>query len=209
MCLDIKKFYLTAALEYFEYMKIPLALFPVWTIEQYNLQHLALDGWVYIEMRRVVWGLPQAGILANKRLRRKLAPFGNQSNNTPGLWRHESRPLTVTLVVDDFGVKFVNKADVDHLIASIKKMYILTEDWTGSLYCGITLEWDYVGRTVNISMPGYIKMKLQEYKHIMPKKLQMCPYSPEPKKFGTEAQAPLPNNSTSKLDKNGIKRGQK
>jgi hypothetical protein len=47
------------------------------------------------------------------------------------------------------------------------------EDWTGNLYCGITLEWDYIGRTVNISMPGYIKI-LQEYKHIMLKKLQMC-----------------------------------
>ncbi len=66
MCLDIKKFYLTTALEYFKYMKIPLALFPVWTIEQYNLHNLALDGWVYIKMRRAVWGLPQAGILANK-----------------------------------------------------------------------------------------------------------------------------------------------
>ncbi len=37
MCLDIKKIYLTAALEYFEYMKIPLNLFPEWTIKQYNL----------------------------------------------------------------------------------------------------------------------------------------------------------------------------
>ncbi len=43
----------------------------------------------------------------------------------------------------------------------------------------------------------------------MPKKLQTCPYSPEPKKFGTEAQAPLPINSTPKLDENGIKRVQK
>jgi hypothetical protein len=76
MCLDIKFFYLTAALEYFEYMKIPLELFPKWTQEQYNLKELALEGWVYIEMRRAVWGLPQAGILANKCLRRKLAPFG-------------------------------------------------------------------------------------------------------------------------------------
>ncbi len=75
MCLDIKKIYLTAALEYFEYMKIPLALFPVWTIEQYNLHTLALDRWVHIEMRRAVWGLPQAGILANKQLRHKLALF--------------------------------------------------------------------------------------------------------------------------------------
>jgi hypothetical protein len=116
-------------LEYFEYMKIPLALFPVWTIEQYNLQHLALDGWGYIEMRRAVWGLPQAGILANKQLRQKLAPFGyHKSTNTLGLWRHESQPLTFTLLVNNFGVKFVNKADVDHLIASIKKTYTLMED---------------------------------------------------------------------------------
>jgi hypothetical protein len=92
-------------------------------------------------MRNLVWGLPQAGILANKRPRRKLAPFGyHESANTPGLWRHESRPLTFTLVVNNFGVKFVNKADVDHLIASIKKTYTLTEDWTGGLYCGIMLE---------------------------------------------------------------------
>jgi hypothetical protein len=66
MCLDIKIFYLTAALEYFKYMKIPLALFPVWTFEKYNLHKLTLDGWVYIEMRRAVWGIPQVGILANK-----------------------------------------------------------------------------------------------------------------------------------------------
>ncbi len=129
MCLDIKNFYLTAALEYFEYMKIPLALFPAWTVEQYNLHTLALDGWVHIEMRRAVWCLPQAGILANKRLRRKLEPFGYyKSTNTTGLWRHKSQPLTFTLVVDDFGVKFVDKANVHHLILSIKTTYTLTED---------------------------------------------------------------------------------
>jgi hypothetical protein len=122
-------------------MKIPPALFPVWTIEQYNLHKLALDGWVYIEMRRAVWGLPQAGILANKRLSRKLALFGyHKSINTPGLWRHESKPLTFTLVFDNFGIKFVNRANVDHLISSIKKTNTLTEDWMGSLYCGITLQ---------------------------------------------------------------------
>jgi hypothetical protein len=210
MCLDIKNFYLTAALEYFEYMKIPLSLFPSWTIKQYNLKELALDGWVYIEMRRAVWGLPQAGILANKRLRRKLAPFGYyESVNTPGLWTHESRPISFTLVVDDFGVKYCAKEDVNHLIASIKSTYTLTEDWSGNLYCGITLEWDYLNRTVDISMPGYIKKKLQEYEHVRPKKVQTCPYSPEPKRFGTEAQAPLPPDASPKLDAKGIKRVQK
>jgi hypothetical protein len=64
MCLD-KKNNLTAALKYFEYMKIPLALFPPWIVEQYDLAKHHKDGWVHLEMRRAVWGL-QAGILANK-----------------------------------------------------------------------------------------------------------------------------------------------
>ena len=209
MCLDIKFFYLTAALEYFEYMRIPLELFPSWIIQQYNLATHVYKGFVYIEMRRAVWGLPQAGILANRRLRRKLAPFGYfECVNTPGLWYHETRPISFTLVVDDFGVKFVGKEHALHLIESIKKTYTLTEDWTGSLYCGITLEWDYVNRTVDISMPNYIKKKLQEYKHILPKKPQYCPYLPEPKKFGTETQSPLPPDNTPPLDEKGIKRVQ-
>jgi hypothetical protein len=76
-----------------------------------------------------VWGLPQAGILANKHHCRKLAPFGYyKSTNNPGLWRHKFKPITFFLVVDNFGVKFVNKADVDHLISSIKQAYKLTKD---------------------------------------------------------------------------------
>ncbi len=88
------------------------------------------------------------------------------------------------LVVDDFGVKYVNQEDIEHLIASVKTTYTLTEDWSGDLYCGIKLEWDYINRTVDISMPGYIQKKLQEYEHVMPSKPQHCPHSPEPKQFG-------------------------
>ena len=61
MCLDIGNFYLTADLKHYEYMKIPIALFPVWIIKQYNLKAHALNGYVHLEMRRAVWGLPQAG----------------------------------------------------------------------------------------------------------------------------------------------------
>jgi hypothetical protein len=131
-------FYLTEALEYFEYMKISLALFPTWIVDQYNLSKHHKDGWVYLEMRQAVWGLPQAGILANKKVRQKLAPFGyHECVKTPGLWKHDSRPLTFTLVVDDFGVKYESKEDAD---ASIKSTYKLTEDWTGNLYCDISLD---------------------------------------------------------------------
>jgi len=91
-------------------------------------------------------------------------------------------------VVDDFGVKYVGEEHAKHLIDSIKKNYNLTEDWAGDLYCSISLQWDYDNRTVDISMPNYIKKKLQEYNHVLPKKPQYCPYQPVPKQFGTEAQ---------------------
>jgi hypothetical protein len=58
MCLDIKNFYLMAKLEYFEYMQMPLDLFPIWIQNQYNLKNLAYKGYVYLDMRRAVWGLP-------------------------------------------------------------------------------------------------------------------------------------------------------
>ncbi len=125
------------------------------------------------------------------------------------MWFHKTCPITFILVVDDFGVKYVNKDDVDHLIASIKKNYMLTKDRTGNLYCGIQLDCDYAGWTVDISMPGYIKKKLQEYRRIMPRKIQGCPYSLEPKTFGIEAEVSFPQDNMPKLDKKGIKRVQK
>ena len=82
MCLDIKNFYLLAPLDqYYEYMKMSLTLFPEWIIEQYKLRMHAHNGFVYLEMRRAVWGLPQAGILTNKPLRRRLLPHGYYSGN--------------------------------------------------------------------------------------------------------------------------------
>jgi hypothetical protein len=187
-------------------MKIPLALFPQWTSDQYDLTKHALHGFVYLEMRRAVWGLPQAGILANKLLRRRLLPHGYyECANTPGLWKHVSRPISFTLVVDDFGVKYVGKEHATHLIDCIKEKYGVTEDWTGDLYCGIKLKWDYVARTLDISMPGYIKKLLQKYKHRMPKRQQHCPYSPAPKQYGAKAQAPLPVDISPKLSPEEIK----
>ena len=57
-------------------------------------------------------------------------------------------------------------------------------------------------------MPNYIKKKLQEYIHVFPNRPQYCPYLPKPKRFGSEAQAPLPPNTLPPLDAEGIKRAQ-
>jgi hypothetical protein len=75
---------------------------------------LALNGFIFLEMHRAVWGLPQANILANKLLQKRLLPHGYYGcANTPGLWKHFTCPIAFTLVVDDFGVKYVGKEQLN------------------------------------------------------------------------------------------------
>ncbi len=64
---------------------------------QYNLNKLALIGFVYLKMRRAVWGLPKAGISANKLLRKHLLPRGYfVCPNSTGLWKHATHPISFT-----------------------------------------------------------------------------------------------------------------
>ena len=76
MYIDIKKIYLGTPLERYKYTAIPLHLFPQHTIDQYNLQTHAKNGKVYFEIQKAIYGLPQAGILANKLLQERLQPHG-------------------------------------------------------------------------------------------------------------------------------------
>jgi hypothetical protein len=116
MMMDIKNYYLVTPLPRFEYMKMLLSRFPEEIIQKYNLNNLAVDGWVNIEILKDMYGLKQAGILANQLLQTRLAPFGYYpARHTPGLWLHKSRPISFTLVVDDFAVKYVGKKNVEHL----------------------------------------------------------------------------------------------
>jgi hypothetical protein len=189
---------------------MPLSVFPEWVKKQYKLDKHAQHGVVYLPMKRVVWGLPQAGILAKKLLRKQLAPHKNyECINTASLWQHKWRPIMFTLVVDDFGFKYVGKEHADHLVASLKTKYKLVKDWDGDLYCGIKLHWNYTARTLDISMPGYVQRQLLKYKHFISSCPQHCPYSPESKKYGPEAQSPLPIDTTRPLGDKEIKAVQK
>jgi hypothetical protein len=143
MCLDIKTIYLCAPLNRFEYMRMKLTDFLEHIIAQYDLHRKAKNGFVYIEIRRSIYGLPQSGRLA---IQEKLRPVGyHKVQHTPGLWKHMSRPIQFSLVVDDFGVKYTRKEDIDHLVSTLKKDFIISEDWEGNLYCGITL-------TINVGL---------------------------------------------------------
>ena len=58
LCIDIKNFYLCAPMKEFEYMKMPLAIFPDHIVEQYDMKNKAKNGQVYLECRRSIYGHP-------------------------------------------------------------------------------------------------------------------------------------------------------
>ena len=83
-------------------MKMLLKVFPPHIVEQYKLDQHANNGFVYLELRNTIYGLPQAGILANKQLKARLAPLGYYKvTHMPGLWQHATKPVQFTLVVHD------------------------------------------------------------------------------------------------------------
>jgi hypothetical protein len=56
MMMDIKKYYLGTTLPRYEYMCMLLSRFREEIVSEYNLNALAVDGWVFIEIRKGVYG---------------------------------------------------------------------------------------------------------------------------------------------------------
>ena len=81
-------------------MRMPIKFIPQEFIELYNLNTKVKNGYVYIEIQKGMYGLPQAGILVNKLLKTRLADH---------LFTHKTRPIWFTLVVDNFGIKYNGK----------------------------------------------------------------------------------------------------
>jgi hypothetical protein len=180
---------LTPPLGRFEHMVINLSSLPQETIDKYHLIELAQDGKVYIEIQKGMYGLPQAGILANELLQRNLAKDGYRpTQHTHGLWKHDTRPISFSLVVDNFGVKYVGREHAEHLMECIKNNYNIYIDWKGSAYCGLTLEWDYKNRTVDLYMPGYIKAALHKYQHAAPARPEHATHTWNPPIYGAKTQ---------------------
>ena len=101
---NIKDFYLNTVMERYEYMRIHISIISQEIVNQYNLLDLINENcWVYINIQKGMYGLPQAGIIVNKQLTKHLVPFGYcPVLHTPELWNHDTSPLFFTLVVDDF-----------------------------------------------------------------------------------------------------------
>jgi hypothetical protein len=165
MTLDIKDFYLNTPLDRKEYMVIHESQIPQNFYKEHDIKHLInAKGFYLMEISKGIYGLPQAGKLAQDRLIKMLASAGYiPTPNTPCLFRHVSRPIWFSLVVDDFGIKYIGKQHADHLITTLQQLYVLHIDWIGAKYVGLDINFDKQQRTVTISMENYVRRALERF----------------------------------------------
>jgi hypothetical protein len=94
-------------------------------IKHYNLKEIATpDGIAYCKLPQGMYSLPQAGIIAQLLLKECLNKHGyHLSQTTLGLWTHVSRPISFSLILDNFGIKYVGEEHAQHLFETIHKYY--------------------------------------------------------------------------------------
>ena len=144
------------------------------------------NGCVYVKIVKDMYGLPQAGKIANDLLKKRLYTAGYYPVKfTKGLWRRVWRPITFTLVVDDFGIKFKGDQHANHLETSLERHYDITVDWEGTKYVGINLEWDYHKRQSK-TVPNYVSEALHRVQHKTSDKQQHAPAKAIPIQYGAK-----------------------
>jgi hypothetical protein len=75
-CIDLNDFYLRTPMKCYEYMHLHIDIIPQEIADQYKLKDITTpDGWVYIKIRRGMYGLKQAGIIAYQQLKTHLATY--------------------------------------------------------------------------------------------------------------------------------------
>ena len=85
---------------------------------------------------------------------------------------HERQPVCFTLVVDNFGVKYVEDDRRQHLIDTISQFYDAKVEDDARRCLGLTLDWDYEKRKVHLSMSDYVPEALIRFKREKPNKIQ-------------------------------------
>jgi hypothetical protein len=205
--IDINDFYLRTPMEKPEYMRLKIKDIPDEIIEQYKLKlSVTPVGYVYCTITQGMYGLPQAGLIAQEFLAKRLAEYGYyQSKIINGLWKHENRPIYFCLIVDDFAVKYVNQEDANHLINAIGKYYLMTVDEEATKYIGLTIEWEYKKQKAHIHMPGYLPKAFIRFKHKMPVKIQNSPHPHVIPEYGAKTQYAKEENESPPLSKEETK----
>ena len=196
MTIDIVDYYLQTPLETPEYMKIHRKFISPAIEKEFKLSELWFQDHIYFKVVKGIYGLPQAGILAQKQLFPRLCAGGFiASMDNPCLFKHVTLPIQFVLTVDDFGVKYQHVDDVNHLLNTLS-MYQLKVDWSGRKYLGMKINHQVDKGILELSMPGYVGKALMRFQVPVPKKAVDTPAYCPPVSYGKEQLVDKEDTST-------------
>ena len=95
------------------------------------------------------------------------------------------------------------------MLKALRTRYTVTTDWTGTLFLGIKLKWNYKAGTVDLSMPGYIKEVLKKFQHPVPPRTEDLPYPAPNTKWEPDSQLTDLKDESKRLDAAEVNRLQK
>ena len=189
MTIDIGNFYTNTPMDRYKYMRIHISKIPPEIIDEYNQLPKVCDGYVYFCIKKAIYGLKQSDTLAAKMLVKILNKRGYyQAKHTKGLWLHKTKNISFTLVVNNFGVKYICREDAEELVSILEETYPCKCDWSGKQYIGVHLKWDYKRRRLNTLMPGYVKRALTQFQHIWQGQKQSSPSLYTPSDYSKRCQ---------------------
>jgi len=103
---------------------------------------------VYFQVNKGMYGLKQAGLLANERIVEHLAKYGYIiSKYAPCQFVSKDKSTAFCLMVDDLLIKVI-KTNHEHLYACLRVFYEITTDDTGSKYINIEMRRDRAAGTI-------------------------------------------------------------
>ena len=107
--------------------------------------------------------------------------------------------------MDNFAIKYTYLENAQHLLNALQAKYTISEYWEAKIYIGITLNWDYIKRTVELSMPGYVTSALLRFRHQLKNKKQLSPHHHVTPTYGAIVQFSEPEDDTPLLPEERIK----
>ncbi len=122
-----------------------------------------------------------------------------------GLWTHEWHPITFSLVVDNFMVKYIGEEHTQHLIQTVQNYYTCLFEKEGERYCRLTIKWDYARKKVHLLMPSYVEKALKRFQYSQTIVLQDQLHQHVKKTYVVKVQNANPPNTSSPLGKAGKK----
>ena len=87
----------------------------------YNIKEKLHNVYIFLRVTKVMYGLPQAGIIEHDALFQDLGPYiYHPSIKNPVIWNHDSFPINFTLVIGDLCVRYSLKEHSLHLKSTLQ-----------------------------------------------------------------------------------------